>query len=88
MALRPVTVDGVRWTVWDVVPERDRPIDGSLLKADLRAGWLCLECGSEKRRIVPSPEGWETWPDEELAAAVRGAESIPFHRDFLPPLLM
>jgi hypothetical protein len=30
-------------------------------------GWLCFECGSEKRRLVPVPNGWDRLPDEELA---------------------
>jgi hypothetical protein len=49
----------------DVRPRRVR------VSAPLAGGWLCFECGSEKRRLVPVPPGWQRMSDrglEELCA--------------------
>ena len=29
-------------------------------------GWLCFECGEEKRRLAPVPEGWDRADDETI----------------------
>ena len=63
---------GKRWRVWDVYPSVQRGKspsagvgeDPSQLAApfpnmELSDGWLCFECGSEKRRLAPIPDGWE-----------------------------
>ncbi len=76
VAIREVTVDGRVWTVWDVAPGG---MTGHPLTEALRGGWLTLQCGDQKRRIIPSPAGWKEWTDEELADAVRGATPVP-HR--------
>jgi hypothetical protein len=60
---------GKTWRVWDVYPsvQRGKPPstadDPSQLapfpNPELSDGWLCFECGSEKRRLTPIPNGWE-----------------------------
>lgn len=61
---------GKTWRVWDVYPSvRGKSSeagtdDTSQLAAPfpnraLSDGWLCFECGSEKRRLTPVPPDWE-----------------------------
>ena len=41
------------------------------IAAPLAAGWLCFECATERRRLVPVPPGWQRMSDrglEELCA--------------------
>jgi hypothetical protein len=69
---RAILADGQVWTVREVA----LPPAASELAA--RKGnptsWLSLISYVEKRRIAPIPAGWEAWPEEQLAAAVEGAE--------------
>ena len=74
MAIRELTVDGVRWTIWDVA---SGGMTGQPLNEDLRGGWLNIQSTGQKRRIIPSPDGWEEWADDRLAEAVRTATPIP-----------
>lgn len=77
MAVRSITVDGVAWTVWDVVPERGHLPDKPSLRQELESGWLCMEnSAGEKRRLVPRPPGWEAWDDQRLALGVRSAPPV------------
>lgn len=36
-------------------------------------GWLCFECESEKRRLVPPPPAWAQASDQELEELCRRA---------------
>jgi hypothetical protein len=72
--MRELTVDSVRWTIWDVA---SGGMTGQPLNEPMRGGWLSLQSSAEKRRIIPSPAGWEDWPDDLLADAVRGATPVP-----------
>ena len=38
------------------------------LLGGLRDGWLTFQCGVERRRLTPIPEGWTSLPDETLRA--------------------
>ena len=40
----------------------------------LAAGWLVFECGTEKRRLHPVPQGWSDLSDDALAALGRSAD--------------
>lgn len=73
MALREVLVDGRRWAVWNVVPGSATRETGQRVLPELRDGWLAIQSGGERRRLVPAPDGWESWPDEILAVAIRAA---------------
>lgn len=44
----------------------DRRSGGSILD-----GWLCFQCGSEKRRLLSVPPGWERLPEERLQLMLR-----------------
>lgn len=73
MALREVTVDGAQWVVWAVKPA---PRTGApVVRPDMMEGWLAAKSGNKRCRIIPVPEGWQNWPDHQLAEAVRDAAS-------------
>lgn len=64
MALRTCVHEGVSWNV----SHRLLPPE-----VDVERGWLVLESESEKRRLIPAPDGWEVWSDAELCAALARA---------------
>ena len=72
---------GVSWKVWDVWPS-ERLSSGSLTTVStfpslsLGEGWLCFECGEQKRRLSPIPAGWETCDDAALCALCEQAGFI------------
>jgi hypothetical protein len=43
-------------------------------------GWVAFECGEERRRVAPIPEGWDELPELELRTLWRGAEQLPPRR--------
>lgn len=49
------------------------------LAPELREGWLCFECPSERRRLAPIPTGWELLADEDLASLCTRAALAPKH---------
>ncbi|MDB4873994.1 MAG: hypothetical protein JWM41_440 [Gemmatimonadetes bacterium] len=42
----------------------------------VREGWLTFQCGDEKRRIMPIPEGWGTLPDSALRGLLLRATRV------------
>ena len=75
MALRTFTdTAGVEWQVWDVRPE------GTHLaltpNPDLQNGWLVFQSSTEKRRLCPIPDDWETCPAERLSLLSRIAPAV------------
>ncbi|CAN5790325.1 hypothetical protein BH20GEM3_BH20GEM3_12870 [soil metagenome] len=61
-----VAPDGDEWQVWNVKPSlsgRGTHVD---LSPSLESGWLCFQSESERRRLVPVPEGWYELPEGEL----------------------
>jgi hypothetical protein len=77
MAHREFTdVGGTLWQAWDVVPSSNRPQIKGLYAPGLENGWLCFECGEEKRRLVPVPRGWTDCADSELEAHLARAEVV------------
>jgi hypothetical protein len=72
--------DGVVWSVWEVIPGRVsefRSSFGSHLPRELADGWLCFDCGSEKRRLAPLPQGWAERPETDLWFWCRAAVPVP-----------
>jgi hypothetical protein len=49
---------------------------GFSLTPGLEGGWLCFECGDEKRRLIPAPRDWESCPEETLASYLQAAKPI------------
>lgn len=40
------------------------------------AGWLCFECGNEKRRLAPIPADWMRCGEQQLAAYCEQASPV------------
>jgi hypothetical protein len=56
---------GVDWVVYEV-QLKEGQLGGPDLPEALRNGWLCFESESEKRRLTPTPAGWDRLPESEL----------------------
>jgi hypothetical protein len=56
---------GVTWDAFAVLPTAD-PRSLARLPEQYQHGWLCFESATEKRRLGPIPEHWQTVTDEEL----------------------
>lgn len=72
--------DGTMWSVWEVIPGRVsefRSSFGSHLPRALADGWLCFDCGTEKRRLAPLPQGWAERPEADLWFWCRAAVPVP-----------
>ena len=82
MALRTFALpDGSHWNEWDVVPTLSHNDRKLALGEGMTTGWLCFECNGIKRRIVPTPEGWEQWSETQLADALGTAQAVmPLNR--------
>lgn len=71
--------DGIAWSVWEVIPgqvSEFRSNFGSHLPRQMAEGWLCFDCGSEKRRLYPLPPNWVNRTETELWFLCRGAEPV------------
>ncbi|HEY4304948.1 MAG TPA: hypothetical protein VGM82_10805 [Gemmatimonadaceae bacterium] len=51
----------------DFADRRSAELQFKLL-GGLRDGWLTFQCGIERRRLTPIPEGWTSLPDDTLRA--------------------
>jgi hypothetical protein len=77
MALRTFTTrDGVTWNVWNVVPTLAHNTRKLTLGTGMSDGWLCFEGGGIKRRIIPIPNDWESWSDDQLESALDEALAV------------
>jgi hypothetical protein len=71
--------DGRRWKAWDVTAGQIHPkTRAEDYMKDLAEGWIVFERadGEEKRRLCPYPEGWDEWPDEEVAKLCDRADIV------------
>ncbi|HEX5871310.1 MAG TPA: hypothetical protein VFY65_12875 [Longimicrobium sp.] len=71
--------DGIAWTAWEVIPgqvSEFRSTFGSHLPRQMADGWLCFDCGSEKRRLYPLPSNWAERTEAELWFLCRAAEPV------------
>jgi hypothetical protein len=71
--------DGATWSVWEVIPDRVsefRSTHGSHLPRDMADGWLCFDCGTEKRRLAPLPANWQERSEEDLRFWCRAAVPV------------
>ncbi len=88
MAVRDfVDSEGVRWSVWPVVPEMLQPRTAAEdYLGEYEAGWLCFESATERRRLAEYPEDWDRLADEELRILLRVAAVVPARKSrHLPP---
>jgi hypothetical protein len=66
---------GVEWMIYEVTPAMEwRAADA--LPEGYRNGWLCFESPTEKRRLLPLPEGWQELPTEQLSALLVSAVQV------------
>lgn len=72
MAHRKVKFGDADWDVWDVRPE----LRAHSLGTELRDGWLCFQCGAERRRLTPIPEDWDKLADGELEPLFEQAYAV------------
>lgn len=71
--------DGTAWRVWEVIPGQVsdfRSTHGSHLPRDMADGWLCFDCGNEKRRLAPLPLNWQARPEGDLWFWCRAAVPV------------
>jgi hypothetical protein len=71
--------EGITWTAWEVIPgqvSEFRSTYGSHLPRQMADGWLCFDCGSEKRRLYPLPPDWAERTEAELWFLCRAAEPV------------
>lgn len=66
---------GVEWDVFEVSPRREGRT-ASRVPDQYRAGWLCFQSLSERRRLAPIPRCWAEWEDHQLLSALRMAEGF------------
>ena len=80
MSLREfIGSDGRRWKAWDVTAQQIHPkTRAEDYMRDLADGWIVFERtdGEEKRRLCPYPEGWDEWPDAEIAKLCDRADPV------------
>jgi hypothetical protein len=77
---------GVHWRVWNVQPSTFVAPSVSGQPADIaRQPWLCFESRTEKRRLIPAPDGWELHTDAELDDLRQTAELVPRPRSTSTP---
>jgi len=48
----------------------------SPLASGVADGWLCFECGTERRRLCPIPDGWPRLSDAELESYCQTARPV------------
>lgn len=73
MALRTfLASDGTTWTAWLVQSGGVTTVPGAPTE------WLAFqnEDGTERRRLLEIPDGWETLPDDRLDLVRRMAEPV------------
>lgn len=79
--------DGITWTAWEVIPgqvSEFRSTHGSHLPRQMAEGWLCFDCGSEKRRLYPLPANWAERTEAELWFLCRAAEPVRARASSVP----
>jgi hypothetical protein len=67
---------GVEWMVYEVNPVVSEWRGSGSLPEGYRNGWLCFESATEKRRLLPLPEGWKELPNDQLSALLVSAVQV------------
>ena len=57
---------GVEWQAYQAGPQSNLGLREELLPESYRGGWLVFESPTEKRRLAPVPQGWQTLTPQEL----------------------
>lgn len=74
---------GVEWRVWEVIPSRAAIGTSAVTQARTSIsstpyanGWLCFESDSEKRRLAPIPNGWDSGSAGEIGELLLQATPV------------
>jgi hypothetical protein len=68
---------GIEWMVYQVNPTINSRWNAlESLPEGYRAGWLCFESATEKRRLTSPPSNWETLPTEALNGLLGNAIQV------------
>ena len=67
---------GVEWMVYEVNPVVSDSRGTGSLPEGYRNGWLCFESATEKRRLLPLPQGWRELPTEQLSDLLVSAVQV------------
>jgi hypothetical protein len=65
---------GMEWDVFEVHPGSGRTV--SRVPLAFRAGWLCFQSKTERRRLAPIPPGWHDWDLDTLNSALQATHGI------------
>jgi hypothetical protein len=86
MAVRDVVDErGTKWKVWAVMASSIHPRTAAEdFLGDFSEGWLCFECGSQRRRLARYPQDWDKMADKELLRLLKTAQVVP-PRKHTPP---
>ena len=63
------------WAVYPTAPASQRE-GAPYVTLGLETGWLSVDRGEERRRMVPVPAGWVTAPDSDLASLWTAASVV------------
>lgn len=59
---------GIVWDVFEVYPGSEgRALER--VPVEFRAGWLCFQSETERRRLAPIPRDWAEWDERALLSA-------------------
>ena len=67
---------GAHWEIFEVHPGVERRSNSRMPEA-FRAGWLCFQSPTERRRLAPIPLDWEEWTERELLGALEQGYPSP-----------
>jgi hypothetical protein len=67
---------GTEWMVYEVRRQGNEEDNWAYLPRGFRAGWLCFESDTGKRRLSPVPDGWKSLDPSELERMMRRATPV------------
>lgn len=70
---------GALWDLWEVKPRVIGQVEGPCrrrARMELAGGWLYFTSGTDRRRLVPVPFGWQFLPDAELERLITAARPV------------
>jgi hypothetical protein len=86
MAVRDIVDEsGTKWKVWAVQASSIHPKTAAEdFLGDYSEGWLCFECGNQRRRLARFPQDWDKMLDKELLRLMKAAQVVQ-PRKHTPP---
>jgi len=83
MAVRDIVDDkGNKWKIWAVMASAIHPKTAAEdYLGDYSEGWLCFECGNQRRRLARFPQDWDRLPDKDLVRLLASAQVVAPRRN-------